>query len=112
VLFFLTMRAQSRLGDRSHVPQDTHHKKDCPHSCIGPATKGSPNVFVNGEAALRVTDSGVHSKCCGPNTWVAVAGSQSVWINNLGAHRKDDRDQHCGGQGQMVDGSPNVWVGD
>jgi uncharacterized Zn-binding protein involved in type VI secretion len=105
------VRAQSRLGDNSHVPQDTHHKPDCPHSCTGPATQASPNVFVNNKAALRVTDTGVHSHCCGPNTWIAVEGSSTVHINNLDAHRKEDRDQHCGGPGQMIEGSPNVWVG-
>jgi uncharacterized Zn-binding protein involved in type VI secretion len=67
---------------------------------------------VNGKAALRVTDQGVHSHCCGPNTWQAVEGSQTVFFNNLEAHRLGDRDQHCGGPGQMVEGSPDVLVGD
>ncbi|MCW5980952.1 MAG: PAAR domain-containing protein [Bryobacteraceae bacterium] len=105
------MKPQSRLGDRSHVPVDTHFNSCCPHDCIGPAVTGSPNVVVNSQPALRVTDTGVHALCCGPNTWVAVEGSQTVLINNLSAHRLDDLDQHCGGPGQMVDGSPDVLVG-
>lgn len=106
------MRAQSRLGDRSYVPEDNHNQVDCPHKCIGPATKASPDVFVNQQPALRITDTGIHARCCGPNTWQAVEGSQTVHINNLGAHRKEDKDQHCGGPGYMVDGSSDVFVGD
>ena len=102
---------QSRLGDRSLVPVDVHGKECCPHRCIGPATTGSPNVFVNGMAALRVTDTGIHFLCCGPNTWIAKAGSGTVFINFLPAHRLFDEDLHCGGPGFMVEGSPNVLVG-
>ena len=106
------MRKQSRLGDRSLVPKDDHHRPRCPHKCIGPAETGSPDVDVNGRAALRVTDSGVHSRCCGPNTWIATRGSPTVFINNLEAHRLGDADQHCGGPGYMVEGSDDVLVGD
>ena len=72
---------------------------------------GSQNVMVNSRPALRVTDNGVHSHCCGPNTWVAVKGSMTVLINNLQAHRLNDADQHCGGPGYMIEGSPDVLVG-
>jgi uncharacterized Zn-binding protein involved in type VI secretion len=69
-------------------------------------------VEVNGLAALRVTDTGAHSECCGPNTWTATEGSASVSINNLPAHRLGDKDEHCGGSGYMVEGSDDVLVGD
>lgn len=106
------MQPQSRLGDFSKVPADTHHKcPRCPHVCVGPAETGSLNVIVNALPALRVTDRGIHSHCCGPNTWVAVAGSKTVLINNLPAHRLGDLDQHCGGPGFMIMGSTNVLVG-
>ena len=105
------VRHQSRLGDRSLVPKDSHGRPCCPHRCIGPAVTGSPDTDVNNRPAVRVTDNGVHSRCCGPNTWVAVEGSTTVFINNLEAHRKDDGDEHCGGPGYMVDGSPDVLVG-
>jgi uncharacterized Zn-binding protein involved in type VI secretion len=105
------MQPQSRLGDRSLVPEDTHDWGDCPHKCIGPAQTGSPDVEVNGRPALRVTDSGVHSRCCRANTWVAIQGSSTVFINNLEAHRMGDADQHCGGPGYMIEGSNNVLVG-
>jgi len=106
------MQPQARLGDDSFVPIDTHGKSCCPHACTGPAQTGSPDVFVNNQNALRVTDTGIHATCCGANTWVAVKGSQSVLINNLQAHRLYDLDQHCGGPGYMVQASPDVFVGD
>jgi uncharacterized Zn-binding protein involved in type VI secretion len=105
------VKPQSRLGDRSFVPSDVHGSGCCPHPCIGPAVTGSADVLVNNQPALRVGDSGVHATCCGPNTWIAVEGSATVLINNRRAHRLDDLDQHCGGPGQMVEGSANVLVG-
>jgi uncharacterized Zn-binding protein involved in type VI secretion len=105
------MQPQSRLGDFSKVPADSHGRSCCTHECEGPAETGSMNVMVNNQPALRVTDTGIHFTCCGPNTWVAVAGSQTVIINNLRAHRLNDRDQHCGGPGYMIQGSQNVLVG-
>ncbi|HTS48079.1 MAG TPA: PAAR domain-containing protein [Bryobacteraceae bacterium] len=108
----LVMQPQARLGDNSFVPEDTHGKSCCPHACQGPAQTGSPDVFVNNQNALRVTDTGIHAKCCGPNTWVAVKGSPSVLINNLQAHRLFDLDEHCGGPGYMIQASPDVFVGD
>ena len=105
------MPPQGRVGDASMVPADAHGCPACPHPCVGPATKGSPNVKVNKLPALRVTDTGIHAACCGPNTWTAKAGSGTVFINSLKAHRLGDSDQHCGGMGQLIAGSPNVIVG-
>ena len=105
------MQPQSRLGDISLVPADTHFQFGCPHVCTGPAETGSPNVMVNNQPALRVTDMGIHALCCGPNTWIAIQGSTSVFINNLPAHRLGDTDMHCGGPGYMIQGSPNVLTG-
>jgi hypothetical protein len=73
---------------------------------------GSPDVRVNNQPALRVDDTGVHSSCCGPNTWKAVTGSNVVLINNKPAHRLFDDDEHCGGMGWMVEASQDVFVGD
>jgi uncharacterized Zn-binding protein involved in type VI secretion len=106
------MQAQTRVGDQSNVPADTHGKPCCAHDATGPAVQGSPDVMVNNQPAVRVTDTGIHSQCCGPNTWIAIQGSQSVLINNLQAHRLNDQDQHCGGLGYMIEGSPDVFVGD
>lgn len=105
------MPPQGRVSDNSVVPADAHGCPACPHPCVGPATKGSPNVKVNKLPALRVTDTGIHAACCGPNTWTAKAGSGTVFINNLKAHRLGDADQHCGGMGKLIGGSPNVITG-
>ena len=105
------MPPQCRLGDKSMVPADAHGCPACPHMAIGPAVMGSPDVRVNHRPALRVTDQGIHAVCCGSNMWQAAEGSPTVLINHLRAHRVADRDEHCGGTGQMIEGSPDVIVG-
>jgi uncharacterized Zn-binding protein involved in type VI secretion len=105
------MPPQARLGDQAEVPSDSHGCLCCAHDCVGPAIQGSPNVNVNGKPAIRVTDPGTHSACCGANTWKAQSGSSTVMINNLAAHRENDQTIHCGGQGTTIEGSPNVITG-
>ena len=105
------MPPQCRLGDKSMVPVDAHGCPACPHPCIGPAIVGSPDVLVNNRPAIRVDDRGIHAACCGPNTWTAQTGSATVFINNKAAHRLGDTDNHCGGSGQMIEGSANVITG-
>ena len=100
-----------RLGDNSKVSGDGHGCPACPHTAVGPAILGSPNVYVNGKPALRVDDKGVHAACCGPNMWTATAGAPHVFINGKKAHRKGDEDAHCGATGQLIQGSGNVFVG-
>lgn len=97
--------------DKSNVPACAHGCPACPHPCIGPAILGSPDVFVNKKPALRVDDVGIHAACCGPNMWKATKGSGTVFINNKAAHRQGDQDKHCGGTGQLVEGSPTVITG-
>lgn len=92
-------------------PQDSHGAPCCPHNVSGPAVDASPNVFVHGEKALRVGDPGVHSTCCGPNTWVAAEGSPTVFVNGIPFTRLGDATSHCGGTGQMVTGSGTVFAG-
>jgi len=84
----------------------------CPHPAIGPAITGSPVVTVNGRPALRVDDLGVHAACCGTNSWTATQGSLTVFIDGKGAHRMTDQNRHCGGMGQLIEGSQNVIVGE
>ncbi len=105
------MPPQARLGDKALVPADAHGCPACPHTATGPAIAGSPNVVVNGRPAIRVDDPGIHAACCGPNTWNAKTGSGSVFINGRAAHRLGDVVKHCGGMGQTVEGSANVFVG-
>jgi uncharacterized Zn-binding protein involved in type VI secretion len=93
------------------VPADAHGCVACPHPCVGPAVGGSPDVFTNSRPSLRVGDPGVHAACCGPNTWECQAGSGTVFINNKKAHRLGDADKHCGGSGNLIEGSSNVITG-
>lgn len=67
--------------------------------------------MINNLPALRVDDAGVHTACCGPNQWRAMGGSATVFINGKPAFRKTDPAQHCGGVGQLIQGSPDVDVG-
>lgn len=106
------MPLASRRGDLSHVPEDMHACSECPHDATGPATSGSPNVKVNSRLALRVGDTGEHDACCGDNTWVAKTGASRVMINGKLAMRVGDTVEHCGGEGKMIEGSPNVLIGD
>ena len=106
------MPGQGRLGDKATVPTDAHGCPACPHTATGPAIRGSPNVNVNHRPALRVDDPGIHAACCGANTWTATTGSTSVFINGKAAHRVGDQNRHCGGTGQLVEGSQNVIVGE
>ncbi len=105
------MPEAGRVGDKSHVPADSHGCKACPHSAEGPATAGSSNVFINNKAALRVGDTGKHASCCGPNSWTAAAGAPAVFFNGIAVHRKGDAVSHCGGKGKLVGGSPDVFIG-
>jgi len=105
------MPSQGRLGDNSQSMADSHGCLACPHFCTGPAIAGSPNVNVNGKPALRAGDPGIHRACCGPNLWWALGGSGNVSINNKPAHRQGDAVKHCGSQGRLIGGSPDVFVG-
>ena len=105
------MPAQGRLGDNAHCPSDSHGCPGCAHGVTGPAVAGSPNVNVNGMAALRIGDPGVHSSCCGANKWNASSGSGTVMINGIAAHRLGDATAHCGGRGTLIVGSDNVITG-
>ena len=105
------MPGQGRLGDKAQAASDAHGCPACPHPVIGPAVQGSPTVLVNNRPALRQGDPGIHSPCCGPNSWTAAAGSATVLINNMPAHRMGDQVQHCGGSGKLIEGSADVIVG-
>lgn len=98
----------SRVGDQANCPNDSHGKSCCSHNVTGPAISGSPDVFVNNRPVLRIGDPGVHSKCCGPNTWVTAQGSKYFLVNGIPVVRLGDETTHCGGKGKMVEGSHSV----
>jgi uncharacterized Zn-binding protein involved in type VI secretion len=106
------MPPQGRVGDKAQAKADAHGCPACPHPVIGPAIVGSPTVMVNGLPALRLGDMGLHAACCGTNMWKANKGSGTVFINGIAAHRKGDMTQHCGTQGELIEGSDTVLVGD
>lgn len=89
------------MGDKAQNQLDAHGCPACPHPTIGPAIAGSPNVLTNSRPAIRIQDPGIHAACCGTNTWKALRGSATVFINNKAAVRKGDATQHCGGIGKM-----------
>ena len=105
------MPGVSRVGDLSNCSADAHGCPACPHPVTGPAIVGSPNVFANGMPVLRVGDFGIHAVCCGPNMWTATKGSATVFVNGMQVHRLGDMDTHCGGVGNMIQGSPTVMAG-
>lgn len=105
------MPGAGRVGDKAQCPADAHGCPGCAHSVIGPAVAGSGDVLINGKPALRLNDPGIHAACCGPNQWTATAGSGTVVINGKPAHRMGDMTTHCGGVGQLIEGSGDVIIG-
>ncbi len=94
-------------------PADAHGCLVCPHSVSGPATTGSSDVMVAGSPQLRASgmDQGVHAACCGPNTWMTLQGSSTVFVNDQPAVRLGDTTTHCGGVGSVITGADNVIIG-
>jgi uncharacterized Zn-binding protein involved in type VI secretion len=105
------MPGAARLGDKSKCPVDAHGCTACPHSVEGPATQGSTDVMANGQPLLRVGDQGIHALCCGLNRWVSVGGAPGVFANGRPVARFNDMTLHCGGVGQMSQGSGDVIIG-
>ena len=95
------MPAQTRVGD-----VNTGHD-NCPPVALA---AGSPNVFINGKAAGRLSDAyEMHSCPVHPAHAGHIAtGSSTVRINGMAAARIGDT-VSCGGSGAQ--GSSNVFVG-
>lgn len=94
------MPAVARLGDK-----DTGHGSWPPR----PSTSGSPNVFINGIAALRVDDTyGPHTSGSNTHSGTVVSGSGTVKVNGKSLARIGD-DVSCGSA--IAQGSPNVFAG-
>lgn len=85
---------------------------DCPHSRSGTNSVGSPNVYVNGLALHRLTDTGP-TNCPHGGTFKSVSGSSTVFCNGLPVTRISDTTvcEVCGQSGSHVSGSPNVNAG-
>lgn len=101
-----------RLSDKAASPADKHGCPACPHPTFGPAVNGSTDVFINKLPAIRLDDPGIHMACCGPNQWKVAKGSPSVYVNGKPLARMGDKTKHCGGNGTLIVGSPNVFADD
>jgi uncharacterized Zn-binding protein involved in type VI secretion len=106
------MPAAARLGDKAQVQADAHGCPSCPHPGTGPIVVGSPDVFTNDKPQGRKDDIGIHAVCCGPNNYTINAGSSTVYINGKPCARMQDKTKHCGGSGQIIEGSPDVLIDD
>jgi len=93
------------VGDKGFSPHDAHGCPGCAHQVIGPIITGSPTVTIGGSPAARAGDNGVHSACCGPNSFTIKAGDPSVLIDGRPAARIGDATRHCGGTGTIVSSS-------
>ncbi|MEO7327836.1 MAG: hypothetical protein ABI193_04620 [Minicystis sp.] len=104
------MFAAGRRGDRSQVEEGPCPV--CKKPPIGPSTTGSENVLINSLPAARVHDRGLHTAGCPAGAWEADEGAPAVLVNHQNAHRFGDGAAHRGGQrGKLVEGSPNVLIG-
>src|SRR5438105_12068306 len=106
------MPAAARLGDKAQVGADAHGCPACPHPGVGPMVAASADVFVNDRPAARKDDLGIHAACCGPNTFTINAGSATVYVNGKPFARMNDDTKHCGGNGPIIEGSPDVLIDD
>jgi len=97
------MPAITRVGLDKHVG----HASPTPNPFHQTAyAVGSENVFTNDAKTVRIDDT---TSCGDP----ATGGSETVFVNGKGVHRKDDA---TGGHGSWVankseSGSSNVFAG-
>ena len=84
----------------------------CPHGRSGTNAVGSPNVFINGKPAHRLSDTGP-TNCPHSGTFESVQGSATVFVNGQPLTRIGDTTVcvACGKSGSHVAGSPDVFVG-
>lgn len=86
---------------------------DCPHSYSGgTCDNGSPSVFINSKAAVRVDDTGA-THCPHSGNFKSVAGSSTVFINGKAAVRIGDNItcNSCAHSGSHTTGSGSVFIG-
>lgn len=96
------MPAITRVGKDKHIG---HAKPDAPYHQT-PYAEGSPNVRVNGSAAVRLGDK---TACGDP----ATSASSTVFVNGIGVHRQGDSTGGHDGwvPNASVSGSPTVFAG-
>lgn len=84
----------------------------CPHGRSGSNRAGSPNVFVNGSALHRLSDTG-STNCPHGGMFATTSGSSVVYCNGKPVTRVGDTTscQTCGQSGSHISGSSNVFAG-
>ena len=93
----------AHVGSLAQCPADAHGCPACPHPVVGPIQTGSHTIFINGQPAARVGDTGVHAACCGPNTFTIATGDSTVLINGRPAAQIGQSiTHHCGGTGTII----------
>lgn len=105
------MPGVTRVGD--HTTGQCDLEKDCcPHDRTGTNDTASPNVYANGRAIHRITDTGP-TNCPHAGTFKSTAGSSTVFVNGLSVTRMGDATvcDACGQGGAHSTGSGNVIVG-
>ena len=107
----------ARLGDSEKgicsIPIYSH-THSCPHRRNGIFDGGgSPNVFFEGVAAIRLNDGG-NCNCPHSGTFKASEGSSSVFINGRAAVRIKDMTtcNLCQKEGYVTNGASTVFIGD
>lgn len=86
---------------------------DCPHTYSGgTCDTGSPSVFINKKAAVRVNDTGA-THCPHGGSFKSSAGSATVFINGKAAVRVGDSItcNTCAQGGSHTTGSGSVFIG-
>lgn len=106
---------------KNHCPHPTYDddgnvngKKHNGGSTPGLINKGSPNVFINGLPAARLTDTTAEwtIPSCTTGIGTVISGSSTVFINGLPAARKGDAIKpHTDVNGKITSGSSNVYIG-
>lgn len=97
----------ARVGDLSKIDADAHGCPACPHPAAGPIiTAGGSQVFLADLPVAAVGDAGLHSSCCGPETYSIKSGDERVLINGRPAAWKHSEVEHCGGIGYMTSWHP------
>ncbi len=89
------------VGTMVRCEADSHGCPGCPHTVTGPIATGSPQVMIGGHPAARMGDGGIHSACCGPNTFNIAEGDSDVLINGRPAAFHGAKTIHCGGIGKV-----------
>lgn len=86
---------------------------DCPHNYSGgTCDTGSPSVFVEGKAVVRVGDTGA-TNCPHSGNFKSSAGSATVFVNKIPVARIGDgiTCTVCGNSGSHTTGSGTVIIG-